>query len=223
MKKIKEFLEDNLGFDYYSRFKLKSSAAIAIVQGKARKNSKPVSVVVIRNTNILKNYLIPYLDNMQFITKKGKDFYDFKIICTALYNGTYRTEAIKKLIIQLSYSMNNFRLSTNTDVEKVEALSKESLGEIIQAKPTIRHLDDGRQLDCLTGKAVNIRRTNCIYEIIKDSGEIQLASNLNGAAEILEVDFRTVGSRLKSEDLYSSGLYAEINGHKVRRVPVFYP
>lgn len=223
MEKIKEFLEDNLGFDSYSRFKLKSSAAIAIKQGKARKNSKPVYIVLIKNTNILKNYLIPYLENMQFITKKGKDFYDFKIICTALYNGTYRTEGIKKLIIQLSYSMNNFRLSTSTDAEKVEALSKESLDEIIQAKPTIRHLDDGRISDCLTGKAINIRGTNCIYEIIKDSGEIQLASNLNKAAEILEVDFRTVGSHLKSEDLYSRGLYAEINGHKVRRVPVFYP
>lgn len=94
---------------------------------------------------------------MPFITKKGKDFYDFKIICTAVYNGTYRTEEIKLLILKLSYSMNNFRLSTNSDLKKVPSLFKESLDKIIKAKPTIRHLDHGRQLDIVTGKAVNTR------------------------------------------------------------------
>jgi hypothetical protein len=157
MEKIKEFLENNLGFDKYSMFKLKCSSAITIKRGKAVNNSKPLAVVIIKNTNILKNYLIPYLENMPFITKKGKDFDDFKIICTAVYNGTYRTEDIKLLILKLSYSMNNFRLSTNSDLEKVNGLSKESLDKIIKAKPTIRHLNDGRQLDIVTGKAVNIR------------------------------------------------------------------
>ena len=114
LEKIQEFLESNLGFDKYSMFKLKSSSAMSITRGKAVNNSKSLAVVVIKNTNILNNYLIPYLDNMQFITKKGKDFDDFKIICTAVYNRTYRTEEIKQLILKLSYSMNNFRLSTNS-------------------------------------------------------------------------------------------------------------
>ena len=225
MEKIKEFLESNLGFDKYSMFKLKCSSAISIKRGKALNNSKSLAVVVINNTNILNNYLIPYLEkkNMPFITKKGKDFYDFKIICTAVYNGTYRTEEIKLLILKLSYSMNNFRLSTNSDLKKVPSLFKESLDKIIKAKPTIRHLDDGRQLDIVTGKAVNTRWTNCIYEIIKDSGEMLWASTLNEAAEILGVDFRTVRRHLEQEDLYSNGYYVEINGYKVRRIPVFYP
>jgi predicted ArsR family transcriptional regulator len=70
---------------------------------------------------------------------------------------------------------------------------------------------------------VNTRWTNCIYEIIKDSGEMFWASTLNEAAEILGVDFRTVRRHLEQEDLYSNGYYVEINGHKVRRIPVFYP
>jgi hypothetical protein len=223
MEKIKEFLENNLGFDKNSMFKLKCSSAITIKRGKAVKNSKPLAVVTIRNTNILMNYLIPYLENMRFITKKGKDFYDFKIICTAVYNGTYRREEIKPLILKLSYSMNNYRLSTNSDLNKVNGLPEEILDNIIKAKPTIRHIHDGRQLDVVTGKAVNIRWTNCIYEITKDSGEILWASTLKEAAEILNVNFRTVGRNLESEDLYSKGQYAEIKGHKVRRLPVFYP
>jgi len=75
VEKIKEFLENDLGFDKYSMFKLKCSSAIAIKRGKAVKNSKPLEVLTIKNTNILMNYLTPYLENMPFITKKGKDIF----------------------------------------------------------------------------------------------------------------------------------------------------
>jgi hypothetical protein len=94
---------------------------------------------------------------MSFITKKGKDFYDFKILSTAIYNGIHRREVIKPLMLELSHSMNKYRLTTNTDLNKSIGLSNESLDKIIKAKPTIRHLEDGRQLDKVTGKAVNRR------------------------------------------------------------------
>jgi len=221
MQKIKEFLETNLGFDKYSMFKLKSSSAIILRIDKSSKNCTPQVVLAIKNTNILVNYLIPYLENMPFITKKGKDFYDFKILSTAIYNGIHRRKEIISLILELSYSMNKYRLTTNTDSNKTIGLSNESLDTIIKAKPTIRHLEDGRQLDLVTGKPVNRRWTNCIYEIVKDSGETVWASTLNDAAEILGVEFRTVTKHLQSEDLM--GQWAEIKGHRVRRISVFYP
>jgi len=68
---------------------------------------------------------------------------------------------------------------------------------------------------------VNRCWTNCIYEIVKDSGETVWASTLNDAAEILGVEFRTVTKHLQSEELM--GQYAEIKGHRVRRISVFYP
>src|ERR1044071_3369127 len=103
------------------------------------------------------NYLIPYLDKMTFISKKFLDYKDFKLICKTKYDGTYRTEDIKELILKLSYSMNNYRLSTNSDVNKLDSLSNQDRDKIIKAKPTIRHLDDGQQLDIITGKPVNKR------------------------------------------------------------------
>lgn len=130
--------------------------------------------------------------------------------------------------------MNNYRLTTNTDLNKIIGLYNESLDKIIKAKPTIRHLEDGRQLDLVTGKAVNRRWTNCIYEIVKDSGETVWASTTffwinslinkkktNDAADILGVEYRTVTKHLLSEELM--GHYAEIKGHRVRRIYVFYP
>jgi len=223
-EKIKEYLENNLGFDKYSMFKLKSSSVIAIKTGKARSNSKPLVGITVKNTNVLVNYFIPYLDKLTFITKKSKDFNDFKIISTAIYNGTYREDEIKSFILKLSYTMNNYRLSTNLEPEKVSSgLSIEEIDRILKARPTIIHLDDGRQLDIVTNKEVNNSWTNCVYEIIDKTGEILLASTLKEAAEILSVDFRTVKRHLDSKALYTEGCYADISEKKVRRVPVFYP
>jgi hypothetical protein len=54
-------------------------------------------------------------------------------------------------------------------------------------------------------------------------GEVLLASTLNDAAEILDVNFRTVGRHLESESLFLNGEYVNIKDCKVRRIPVFYP
>ena len=124
IEKINEYLINNLGFDKYSKFKLQNSSAIALVENKERDNSKPLVRLVISNTNILMNYLVPYLENLIFITKKGKDFRYFKIICRAIYNGAHRQENIKYLILKLSYTMNSYRLSSNSDPSKVSNLSK---------------------------------------------------------------------------------------------------
>ena len=160
MEAIKNYLLDRLGFDKYSMFKLNNSSVIDVITGKAINNSKPLSVLRIKNTNVLINYLIPYLDKMTFISKKGLYYKDFISICKAIYNGAYRIEDIKELIIKFSYSMNDYRLSTNSVAgaeKKMYSLSNQDRDKIIKAKPTIRHLKDGRQLDIVTGKPVNRR------------------------------------------------------------------
>src|ERR1700760_1122937 len=97
--------------------------------------------------------------------------------------------------------MNNYRLSTNsvrTLQKKVSDLSKEDLNKIINARPTIEHLSDGRQVDIITRKEVNIRWTNCVYEIVNTTGELYLTSTLNEAATILNVNYVTVKKYLES-------------------------
>lgn len=110
--KIKEFLENNLGFDEYSLYKLRSSAIFTVRVEKAVNNSKPLVSLTIKHLHVLNNYLIPFLSQDEFFTKKGKDFIDFKIICSAIYVGAHLREDMKSLIIKLSNTMNNFRLYT---------------------------------------------------------------------------------------------------------------
>lgn len=219
--KIQEFLVDNLGFDKYSLFKLKNSSVITTFkEKKGTNNSKPLVKVKITNTNVIVNYFIPFLNTMSFVTKKGKDFNDFKIISTAVYNGCHRNEEIKNNILTLSYSMNNYRLSTNSELAKVLKLPEGLLDKIINATKTLEHLKDGRQVDIITKKEVNRRWTNCVYEIINNNGEVSLASTLNEAGLILDVDFRSIRKSLNS--LHTDGDFAIIKGNNVRRVPVFY-
>ena len=118
------------------------------------------------------------------------------------------------------YTMNNHRLSTNPD--PVLHLSNEEYNTIIKAKSTIIFIKDGRQVDVTTKKEVNRCWINCVYEIINKNGEINLASTLNNASEILDVTYVTLAKHLNREDLNVEGYFVEIKGKKVRRVAVFY-
>lgn len=216
LEKIKEFLVNNLGFDRYSKAKLDSSSAISINHQKARKNSKGSVLLNIKNIHILNNYLVPYLDDMLFITKKDKDFKDFKLICKVLYIGAHKIDYIKILILKLSLTMNNYRLSTNT--ETVELLSSLERDILTNASPCIVHLDDGRQRDLVTGKIIH-QHSSSIYEIINaqaTNNEVVLKQTLFEAADIVDVNIKTLSKLLdKSKD-------AEIKGNIVKRIAVFY-
>ena len=94
LQKIKEYLINSLGFDTYSLYKLQHSSSIVINHQKARNNSKASELLLIKNIHILHNYLIPFFNNLEFKTKKYKDFLDFKIICKAVYCGAHKKSQI---------------------------------------------------------------------------------------------------------------------------------
>ena len=174
---------------------------------------------MIKNLHFLNNYLIPFFENVEFLTKKGKDFNDFKIICKAIYDGAHRRDEIKSLILKLSQTMNNFRLSTYSGV--VVNLSENELDILINAAPTIEHLSDGRQRDIITKKVIHRRSSSCIYEIIKPTGELLIVPNLSEAAKLIGVGFNTLKKRLNIVILEDH--YIEFNDYKIKRIPVFYP
>ena len=211
---IKEYLINNLSLDTYSLKKLKYSSVISLGKGKAVNNSKPLVTLTIKNTYFLNNVFIPFFDENKFISKKGLDFKDFKIICHVIYIGAYRTERIKNLLIKLSMSMNNFRLSDYKG-EK-ENISLTEINEILNAKETIEHLNDGRELDINTKKLIHRRSSSSIFEIIKPSGEILIKSNLADSAKEINVGFNTLKKQLDN-----SVLEVEYRGYKIKRIGVF--
>nr|YP_009945125.1 LAGLIDADG endonuclease [Monilinia laxa]QOE17489.1 LAGLIDADG endonuclease [Monilinia laxa]QYB19906.1 LAGLIDADG endonuclease [Monilinia laxa]QYB19991.1 LAGLIDADG endonuclease [Monilinia laxa]QYB20083.1 LAGLIDADG endonuclease [Monilinia laxa]QYB20234.1 LAGLIDADG endonuclease [Monilinia laxa] len=217
--KIKEYLGNNLGLDFYSIHKLKCSQIITISSEKAIGNSKSLVTLMIKNVHLLNNYLIPYLSCEVFRTKKGQDFIDLKIICNAIYNGAQFKEELKSLILKLSYTMNNYILSTYSG--SVESFSEDEGYLLINATPSIEHLSDGRQRDIVTKKVIHRRSSSSVYEIILPSGVVLIKGNLSEAAKIVGIGFNTLKKRMYVERL--EGYSVEYKGHKIKRIAVFYP
>lgn len=209
--KVKEFLENNLGFDKYSIFKLKNSSAISINKQKSRLG-KPSVLFKIKNIFILNNYFVPFIENMIFISKKGKDFLSFKIICSAVYKGSHKIEKIRSLILRLTYNMNNFRLSNSTKPAKI--LSEEEIDNIISAEATYEYLSDGCIIDKKTNKPLSSFR-NCIYEITLPSGEIILVDTLKETLSKVNVSFRGL------KKLLDEGQSVKLPNFEVKRIPIF--
>lgn len=221
--KIKEFLENSavLNFDTYSLYKLKNSSTIAINLNKARDSNGKSSVsLIIKNIYVLNNYLIPLFADMKFLTKKGMDFHDFKIICHTIYVGAHRNEEIRSLILKLSNTMNNFRLSTYKGV--VEILSLEEIETLSSASPTFEHLLDGRVIDSTTKKVLP-KQNSCVYEICEEGGVFTLANSLTEAASIVGLHPDTLSKYLNIETLDSEGVYIKVNKYYIRRIRVFFP
>ena len=252
--KIKEFLENNLGFDSYSMHKIKNTPILSITSEKVRDKGKSISLaaLMVKNIHVLNNYLIPFLSEEKFMTKKGADFLDFKVICKTIYNRAHSIEEIAALVLKLSYTMNNYRLSTFKGT--VDYLSMDEMDRLMNAKPTIEHLKDGRQIDLITKKVVRNRSSSCIYEITKPSGEVLLMPNLAESALIIDTSFKTLKRHLdvlappkgassiqRLEDWgnfcsnfneitkkitagnNSDGSKIVFKGYTVRRIPAFYP
>jgi hypothetical protein len=217
---IKKYLENNLGLDSYSIEKLNCSSIIMIGNGKAVNDSKPLATLTIKNIQFLNNYFVPFFNECKFISKKGLDFNDFKIICKAIYIGAYRVEKIKNLILKLSLTMNNYRLSTYLGT--VEPISIPEINEIINAKATIEHLNDGRLIDIETKKLIQTRSSSSIYEIIKSShpggSEKLIKPNLAESAKELGIGFNTLKKQLDKQLLEDS---VEYKGNKIKRIGVF--
>jgi hypothetical protein len=217
--KIKEFLENFLGFNSYSMYKLKNSSTIEIATIKARNNnSKSSASITIKNINVLNNYFIPFFVDMEFLTKKGKDFHDFQIICKVVFEGAHRKEEIRSLVLKLSNTMNNFRFSNYKG--GVKYLSQEEIEKLLTASPTIEHLLDGRVIDSVTKKVLP-KQNSCVYEIFEEDGVITLANSLSQAASIVGLYPDTLSKYLDIEVLNPEGVFVEIKKHKIRRVRVF--
>lgn len=82
----------------------------------ARGTTKGAVRIIIGNIPILNNYLIPFFSSLEFKSKKGLDFSDFKLICNNLYvaacvAAAHLNQEIKGLLLKLINTMNNSRLS----------------------------------------------------------------------------------------------------------------
>ena len=216
LEKIKEYIINNLGFDAYSILKLKSSSVISINKQKAiNKSSKPTVILHINNIYVLNNFVIPFLNELNFITKKRKDFNDFKLICKAVYSGADRRPEIKTLILKLSLTMNYNRLSTNS---VAPLLTTEERDAIRRASPTLEQLSDGREWDISLNKIIH-KHSTCLYEITNlVTGEVIINQTITDSAQTIGVTYRTLTKYMNIE---KDNSIAEVKNYQIKRIGIF--
>lgn len=140
---------------------------------------------------------------------------DFKLLCEALYKGIHKLDDFKELILKLTYSMNDYRLSTNKSKDK-SILTEKELNLIKEKDSVIEYLEDGRVKNLITNE-IDIKVSNSIYIINKlgtISEEIRVKT-LKEAADIIGINNYILSNKLKFNDKI------DINGFKITRVGVF--
>lgn len=197
LESIKLFLINNLGFDRFSLWKLANSSNIGIFEFKAKGNSKPTVCLEIRNILLLHNYLIPFLSNFTFLSKKGLDFADFKVLCQTIYKGAHKNSLIRELLIKLSLRMNDFRLSSFKG-ELVPSLTSDEYTKLLSASVELPLVND------------------VVYLILAENQEEFLVKTLKEASEVAGVHYSTL-SRLLEQ---ANSKEVTIKNYNIKKISV---
>ena len=139
IEKIIFFLASNL--DSHSYIKATSTKLFNLSIEKPRKLANGIVKLKISQIDYLFNIFIPFLNTLDFQSKKKLDFNDFKYITTLIYQGKHLIPEIREFIIQISNTMNNFRLSTHNDklnMAKTEDKGS-AAGPIVSSAPTLAY------------------------------------------------------------------------------------
>lgn len=244
LEEIKRYLISNLGFDRISLWKINNSSIIGIFDIKAKGNSKPTVILEIRDVNVLNNYVIPFLSSMSFMSKKAYDFSDFRLICQLLYIGAHKDSTIKELILRLSLTMNDFRLSTYKwdSSTSNKGLTSEEFSQLKEVVASATLASNTLALDLVEGDTVSSTKlgqdinniNGLVYQIKKsvyssplgplDQGakgqeEEILVASLKEAAGIAGVHYTTLSRIMAS--LPAKSKEANVKNNLIRVIRVF--
>ena len=178
--KIQEFLNqldpiNNLFFDkelQKPRGILISKAGVNDYLKLRSKTHRPLTCLSISQTDFFYKFFIPFLDKLVFLSKKKKDYLDWRLVVFIIYWNMNETELGKSLIYDISKGMNNNRLSTNKGGLKY---LEPKLHEKINKIPSTVYIDNhGLRREVNTNKLLNqkylviavplelVRDNNCI-------------------------------------------------------------
>lgn len=191
LEKIREFLLNQL--DEYSYILGSCTKLININDKKIKLNNKPISILEISQIDYLCNILIPYFNSLQFRTKKYKDYLDFRIIAFLILEGKHLTEKGKQIIIKLSDTMNNNRLSTNSNPITIDIATKSELDILIKSKPLINIDSEGRAIIIHEKRYI---RSSYIIKAIFLNSSISYFTNGVSCAKALHVSNNIITQRL---------------------------
>jgi len=191
LEKIREFILSLL--DEHSYILGSTTKLVNIYEKKIKDNNKPVSILEISQIDFICNILIPYFDSIEFRTKKYMDYLDFRTIAFLILEGKHLTEKGKQLISKLGDTMNNNRLSTNSNPLIIDETTKLELDLLIKSKPLIHIDSEGRAMIIHEKKYI---RSTYIIKANFLNGSFSYFTNGVSCAKSLHVSNATITKHL---------------------------
>ena len=191
LEKIREFILSLL--DEHSYLLGSTTKLINIYDKKTKGDQKSISILEISQIDFICNILIPYLNKIEFRTKKYQDYLGFKTIGLLILEGKYLTAKGKELIIKLGDSMNNNRLSTNPNPVILDDKFKSELETLIKSDPLIKIDSEGRAMIISEKKYI---RSTYIIKVYLLNGSVNYFTNGISCAKFLHVSNNTITKRL---------------------------
>lgn len=189
--KIREFLLNLL--DEHSYLLGSTTKLINIIDKKSNSGRKAVSLLDITQIDFICNILIPYLETLEFRTKKHKDFLDLKILAILNLQGKHLTDNGKELMIKLSNTMNDNRLTTNSTHKVLDNKTKFELDLLIKSDSLISVDSEGRAMIISENKYI---RSTYIIKVYFLNGTVSYFTSGISCAKSLHVSNDTITKRL---------------------------
>nr|YP_010727788.1 homing endonuclease [Leptographium wingfieldii]WDZ67425.1 homing endonuclease [Leptographium wingfieldii]WDZ67472.1 homing endonuclease [Leptographium wingfieldii]WDZ67519.1 homing endonuclease [Leptographium wingfieldii]WDZ67565.1 homing endonuclease [Leptographium wingfieldii]WDZ67611.1 homing endonuclease [Leptographium wingfieldii] len=192
--KIREFILNLL--DEHSYLLGSTTKLINIIDKKSNNGHRAVSLLDITQIDFVYNILIPYLESLEFRTKKYKDFLDFKALAMLIFQGKHLTDNGKELMIKLSNTMNDNRLSTNPSPKILDTktqFGREALDLLIKSDPLISIDSEGRAMVISENKYI---RSTYVIKVYFLNGTVSYFTSGTSCAKSLHVSNDTITKRL---------------------------
>lgn len=183
---------------------------LAIYNQAKGRNHKPMAYITINQTDFLTNVLIPFFDNLIWLSKKEFDYQDWKLILNIINQGKHFTAEGKEVISLITKKMNNKRLSTNLTHEDSSFNSiNERVLKLLSSPSNYELQPNGKIL--IKSLGIHLKgRGNVGVNVLDETGEIFYNFNsIKECALFFNVHSRTINRKLEK------GSFIEFNGKRL--------
>lgn len=156
--------------------------------------------IQIYKTDYINNVLIPFFDNLNWLSKKKFDYIDWKLILTLKNQGKHFTKEGKEVIMLISKRMNRNRLSTNLarlDID--DKIFQEKLLNLLNEPSNLEIHSNGKIW--IKSEGIYLKgRGNVKLEVLDDKGSLfKSFDSIKECALFFGVSDRTINRRLENQ------------------------
>jgi len=193
----------------------KFSNVVALNEDKKAKNerSNPIVKIQVSDSNYISNVIIPFFDNLIWLSKKELDYLDWKVVLNLKIQGKHFLPEGNDIIVSICNRMNLNRLSTNIKSEACleGKITKSSAGSsiikdldlkiklLLEAPSNLEVHSDGKIYIKSLGKYLR-GRGNVKVEVFKEGIFFRSFDSIVDCSKHFKVDPKTINRRLDSGD-----------------------